>query len=515
MILLTGGMLYDGSGSAPRETSILIDAETVQSLGPIAPSSDMECVDCSGLAIAPGFIDVHSHSDLEVLEHRPEKIRQGVTTEVVGNCGFSLFPKIEVTDLVPSFDIFERRGNRTWGDAEAYFDDIERIGSRTNAAALTGHSSLRASVLGMGPEKATGETLDRLKTVLSRSLEQGSIGLSTGLNEVPSSYADLDELTELCHVVKRFGGLYTSHLRDYKFRLLQAVEEALELGRRTGVSVELSHLQAVGRKNWDVQEAVQEKIERAHADGVNVGIDAYPYLAGSCSLTQMLPTWALAGGTEALLNRLADPVERKRIAKETEADMANTWNDIIIASVGKQENKGNVSRPIQEIAEERGGSGIETALSLLQENRGKVRIISFNQSDENLKKVLTHRLTTIITDGLWTEGKPHPRTFGTYPLFLGHYVRDLQWMGLSEAIHKVTTLPAQRFGLERRGAVQRGWFADVTVFDPERIGTASSYLEPDQPPQGIVHVMVNGQWAVRNGDLQDTFAGGALRHNSA
>jgi N-acyl-D-amino-acid deacylase len=512
MILLTGGTVYDGSGRPPEIGSVLIDRERIRAVGRMQASSAMQEVDCCGLAIAPGFIDVHSHSDLEVLEHRAEKIRQGVTAEVVGNCGFSLFPAIEGVDLVPSFDIFERRGSRTWTDAREYFEDLDRAGSRTNVGALTGHASLRGSVMGMGPEKADAATLERMQSALEESLEQGSLGLSTGLNEVPSSYADLDELTELCKVVERHDALYTSHLRDYKFHLLEAVDEALELGRRTGVAVELSHLQAVGRKNWHVQDVVLEHVEKARSQGVEVGIDAYPYLAGSCHLTQILPTWALAGGTAALMDRLRNPETRGRIAAETDEGMANTWHEIVIAWVAG--NAHLVGKTIKELADERSCAGVETALSLLQENEGRLRIISFNQSEENLRKVLTHPLNVVITDGLWTEGKPHPRTFGTYPLFLGRYVRDLKWMTLSEAINKVTALPAKRFRLKDRGEVRAGCFADLTVFDPERIGTASSYMEPDQLPQGIAHVMVNGSWAVRDGELQALCAGQPLRHGT-
>ena len=516
MILLTNGTVIDGSGQPSTQSSVLIRNGRIEEVGKIDSSPDMEQVDCSGLAIAPGFIDVHSHADLEVLEHRAEKVMQGVTTEVVGNCGFSLFPKLpSSTNLVPTFNVFERRGERAWQDADAYFTDVETAGSYTNIAALTGHSTLRANVSGMKAGKLDATTQRETERRLAACLDQGSIGLSTGLNEVPSGYSDFDELVSLCRVVKQHDAFYTSHLRDYKFHILEAVQEALDLGRHAQVPVELSHLQTVGRKNWQKMDTVLALVDDAHTEGVDVGVDAYPYLAGSCQLTQVLPTWCMENGTEQLLNRLAQKDLRPRIAEEAESNMGNDWQDILISSVENPAQQELVGQTIQQVADERGFAGVETAIDLLIENDGAVRIISFNQSEENLRKVLTHPLTSIITDGLITEGKPHPRTFGTYPTFLGEFVRDKRWLTLEEAVHKATGLPARRFRLGNRGVIQRHNWADITVFSPEKIGTQGNYTEPDQAPEGIVHVMVNGDWVIRQGQLQNRFPGQPLRHSGS
>ena len=507
MILFQHGTIIDGSGDSVRHASVLVRNQRIDLVGDIEPTPDMEVVDCTGMVIAPGFIDVHSHADLEVLEHRPEKVMQGVTTEVVGNCGFSVFPKVPLTGLAPVFDIiFAGRGSREWEDASAYFEDIEGLQTRTNVAALTGHSSLRAGVTGMKAGTLEGTDLREVEKRLTACLEQGSIGMSTGLNEAPSSYGDFDELVGLCRIVHQHGGLYTSHLRDYKFDFVEAVQEALDLGRASGVPIQLSHLQAAGRKNWDKMDPVMELIDRAHADGVDVGIDAYPYVAGSCNMTQLLPNWCMEGGTEQLMSRLRDQESRARIAEETESGMSNSWEDIMLSTLENPDQQSMIGTTVQDVADDRSCAAIDAAMDLMIENECGIMIISFNQSDENLRKVLTHPLTSIITDGLMTEGKSHPRTFGTYPTFLGEYVRDKGWMSLEEAIRKVSALPAARFGLEGRGMLRPGCCADLVVFSAEGIGTRGDYAEPDQTPDGIEHVMINGTWALRD----RCFEGGQL-----
>ena len=511
MILLHNGNIIDGSGQSSQHGSVLIRDQTIESIGAIDPAPDMEVVDCTDQVIAPGFIDVHSHADLEVMEHRPEKVMQGVTTEVVGNCGFSLFPTIPSSELVPAFEIFKSRGEKKWKDAAAYFDDLEALQSHTNVAALTGHSTLRAGVSGMRAGKLDAAEQREIEKRLAACLEQGSIGLSTGLNEVPSSYGDFDELIGLCGVVKQYDGFYTSHLRDYKFHIVEAVQEALDLGRRTRVPVQISHLQAVGYKNWEKMDVVLELIDHAHADGVDVGIDAYPYLAGSCGLTQLLPIWALEGGTRHLLQRLGEPDTRERIAAETESGMANRWQDILLATMSHPGQAELVGKTIQDIADARGCSGVAAALDLLIETQATVMIVSFNQSEENLRKVLSHPLTSIITDGLMTAGKPHPRTFGTYPTFLGEFVREKNLMSLEDAIHKTTGLPAHRFHLERQGLLRPGYQANITIFSAADIGTRGDYTEPACAPQGIEHVLVNGAWAVHQGQEQQIFSGRPMR----
>jgi N-acyl-D-amino-acid deacylase len=511
-LLLVDGTVVDGNGGTPRRTSVLVRSERIEDVGPIPAAADWETIDCSGLHVAPGFIDVHSHGDQEVLQHLPNKVLQGVTTEVVGNCGFSLFPTLpNPTGERLTGELFD--GDPTEGivDTAAYFAGLEAKGSRVNVAALTGHSALRVFV--MKARRGAGEQeLNQMEEVLDRCLDSGAIGLSTGLNCIPSAFADFDELVRLCRVVRKYDRFYTSHLRDYKFKVVEAVDEALDLGRATGVPVQLSHLQVVGQKNWEKLAVILDHVASAVNEGVDVAMDAYPYLAGSCSLTQLLPSWSLEGGIPSLLERLSSAADYERIAAETDDDMANTWDDIVICGAGAEAAQEIVGKSVARIAAGRDHEAPRVALDLLREHSGDVRIISFNNSEENLRSVLTHELTMVITDGLVTNGISHPRTFGTYPKFLGEYVREKKWMSLAEAITKTSARAARRFGLDGRGTIERRNFADLVVFDAHRIGTASDYQNPESDPEGVRHVFVNGRAVVRDGRLTGELPGMALTH---
>ncbi len=511
-LILVNGTVVDGTGGEPRKANVLLKEKSIEDVGAISPAPDWETIDCSGLHIAPGFIDVHSHGDHEVFEHLPNKILQGVTTEIVGNCGFSLFPaRPNPTGERLTGELFDGDPTDGMANAAAYFSALEEKGSRVNVAALTGHSALRVFVMKARREAGERE-LSQMEEALASCLSSGSIGLSTGLNCIPSAFADRHELVRLCRVVRRHDAFYTSHLRDYKFKVVEAVDEALDLGRATGVPVQLSHLQVVGQKNWGKLDLVLEHVGRAVEEGVDVAMDAYPYLAGSCLLTQLLPSWSLEGGIPSLLQRLSAAADCDRIAMETDDNMANTWDDIVICKAGPDGAEAVAGKSVARIAAELDRGAAQVALDLLREYSGDVRIISFNNNEDNLRSVITHELTLVITDGLVTEGISHPRTFGTYPKFLGEYVREKKWMSLEEAVVKTSALAAQRFGLHRRGTIKPRNFADLVVFDADRIGTASDYEHPQRDPEGIHHVLVNGRLVVRDGMLTPELAGTALRH---
>lgn len=515
MLLLTNGNLIDGRGGPGRKADILVCDGKITHVGKISPSPGFEILDCTGLTIAPGFIDVHSHSDQEVLDHLPNKILQGVTTEVVGNCGFSLFPSLpNPTDERLTGELFDGEPKQGMASTEIYLTALKRAGSLVNVAALTGHVALRIYAAKMRRCLSEAE-IKAMERKLDDCLASGSVGFSTGLNCPPSSFGGVDEVVRLCKVVKKHAGIYATHMRDYKFKVVEAVDEAIAVAKAAEVALQLSHLQVVGRKNWDKMDIVLEHIETASRQGVDICMDAYPYLAGSCSITQLIPDWSQEGGIKALLGHLSSPTQFRKIAQETDGNMANSWADIIVSDVRTFQNKSLIGCSIQDIADARETTAVDTALDLVREEDGYVYIISFNQNVENLRKVLTHPLTCIITDGMMTEGVPHPRTFGTYPKFLGEFVRERKWMSLEEAIEKTSALPARRFHLDGRGTIEPGQWADITVFDSAKIGTQSDYKQPAQDPEGIFHVLVNGRIGVRDGKLTGELAGSAVRRSAA
>lgn len=494
MILLKNATLVDGSGAAARSADLLLAGERIAEIGHLTPPSGARLLDCTGLIAAPGFLDAHSHSDLQVLQGRTEKTRQGVTTEIVGNCGFSPYPMAQHANAVHEFANSILCGQQHWGwpSAAAY---LEALSSAPLASvySLIGHGSLRIEVAGNEQRPLTEAEMDRMEQLLDEALSEGAIGFSTGLMYAPGSCAPQQELERLCRVVARHGKVYATHMRSYASGLESAVEEQLELARRTGCRLQISHLQAVGRANWPRQAAVLERIEAAAQHGVDVAFDCYPYTAGSSTLTQLAPQWALDGGLDALVLRLRDPLLRQEILDETRSCMEVAWTDVILTSVASGRNQSLVGQSLAHIGDLRQQDPAETLLDLLVEEHGEAGMISFNQSPENLRQTLTHPLSIIITDGLYVRGKAHPRLHGTFPLLLGELCRGKRWLTLEDAVHKITGRPAERFGILDRGLLQPGYYADLTLFDPAAIDSKADYDSPEQRPTGVHHVFRNGR----------------------
>ncbi|HVT91959.1 MAG TPA: amidohydrolase family protein [Bryobacteraceae bacterium] len=493
MLLLQNGLVFDGSGNPAEPASLWMDGDRIAA--PAAPPPDCEVVNCSGLAIAPGFIDLHSHLDLQVLEDRTEKVRQGVTSEVVGNCGFSPFPFDGNPARLQEFasGILGRPDGWGWSTAAQYLDTVEKCSTKMHVYPLAGHGSLRVAVSGQQQRPLTGAELDRLSGMLDDALSAGCAGFSTGLMYAPGSSAATGELEHLCRIVAAKGKLYATHMRSYAAGLLDAVREQLHLARATGCRLQISHLQAAGRGNWNLQQRALEEIENARAEGIDVEFDIYPYQCGSTVLTQWLPDWALAGGKGALLDRLRAPGTRHRIAGEMDRSRAQLWSDITLSGLSSEKNAGLVGKTIAAVAEERGAGPAETALDLLLEEEAAVNVISFNQSEENLRQLITHPLCSIISDGFYVKGKAHPRLYGTFPELLGAVTRERGWLSLPESVHKITGKPAQRLKLRDRGLLKPGYLADVTIFDPAAVASNSTYENPDQVPRGIVTVIKDGR----------------------
>lgn len=487
------GTLVDGAGGLPFSADILTEGDRIAQIGHNLSAPDATRVDCTGLMLAPGFIDSHTHSDLQVVEGRTEKLRQGVTTEVIGNCGFSAYPPAPDPAELRSFANGIFCGNDSWGwpSTEAYLRDVEA--SRTaNVVSLVGHGSLRIAVAGNRQGALTEAELASMESLLAEAFQAGATGLSTGLMYAPGSSAPTDELLRLCRVVAKYDRIYTSHIRSYFAGLVDAVEEQIDLARRSGCRLQISHLQAVGANNWHLQPRAIECIEKARAEGIDVEFDCYPYIAGSSVLTQALPQSALDGGMTALMARLRHRGKRKAIRDETLRSIPWRWSDIQISSVGTERNRAAIGKSLEEIAQHRGCEPVDAMLDLLLEEQGDVNMLCFNQSTENLRASLTHPLATIISDGFYVKGRPHPRLHGTFPLLLGTISRQRGWMALPKAVHKVTAKPAARYGLKHRGLLQPGYFADIVAFRSDIIDSPATYDSPELAPVGI-------EWVFRNG----------------
>ncbi len=502
LLVLQNGSLLDGSGAAARPGSVLIKDDRIAEVGGFEAPSGARVLDCAGLTIAPGFIDAHSHSDLQVIEGRTEKCAQGVTAEVVGNCGFAAYPLPVDPRLLREFANGILCGGEDWGWASVreYLKEATPR-SQVNVYSLVGHGSLRVCAAGMREGPLDPADVDRMAGMLREFLDEGACGFSTGLMYYPGSSAPAAEFERLCGVTAAAGKIYTVHMRNYSEALVESVDEQIELARRTGCRLQISHLQAVGKKNWHLQARALERIENAAAIGIDIAFDCYPYVAGSTVLTQILPQWALEGGVEKMLARFADPAERRRVVDGMLAMLAHEWSDLVVSAVGSAAGQRLVGLNLAQIASERSADPADVVLDLLTEERGAVNILEFNQCEANLRQMLTHPLANIVSDGFYVKGRPHPRLYGTFPTLLGEFCRERGWLTLAEAVHKITDVPARRFGIARRGRLEPGWFADITIFDADRIASPANYRDPCAAPVGI-------EWVFRNGRVTVPSSGG-------
>jgi dihydroorotase/N-acyl-D-amino-acid deacylase len=490
--ILRNGAVLDGTGSPAVRADVLIRDGGIEAVGALG-AVEARSLDCSGLTVAPGFIDGHTHADLQVLESRLDKAAQGVTTEVIGNCGFSAYPPARDPQELREFANGIFCGDQAWGwpSSEAYLRAIERSAA-VNAVSLVGHGTLRIAVAGNRQGRLNRAEVDRMCGLLEEALAAGAAGFSTGLMYAPGSSAPPDELEALCRVAARHGKIYTSHIRSYFAGLVAAIDEQVQLARRSGCRLQISHLQAVGAANWPEHPKALDAIENAAAGGVDIAFDCYPYVAGSSVLTQLLPQRVLDGGTAAMLARLTDGGERRRIAAEIVSTIAWRWTDVYISAAASPANASAVGRNLQQIGEERGCAPVDALIDLIVEERGEVNMISFNQSEENLRLSLTHPLAMVISDGFYVKGRPHPRLHGTFPLLLGTITRKRGWLRLEEAVHKITQRPAERFHIRGRGTLTPGTPADIAVFDAAEVDSPATYEQPELPPVGIRYVFRNG-----------------------
>ena len=529
-ILIKGGMVADGSGAPSAELNVAVKGSRISGLfKPSEASKASMTIDATGMMVCPGFVDIHTHSDLYLLQNplAESKIRQGVTTELVGNCGGSAAPLIGAAREVLVDSARDLEVKIDWSSIDEYLLRLYNLRTSVNVATLVGAETLRLCVLGTKDVKADPESLRKMNGLLTESMLQGAFGLSSGLIYAPGCYASTEELISLASTSASLGGIYTSHIRGEGGTLVKAVAEAIRIGREARTTVEISHHKACGKPNWGMINETLKMIERARAEGIDVGFDVYPYTASNTSLDSILPPWARDGGKEAILGRLKNQDERRRIAEtfSTRSDefentvMEDGWENIVVQGLSHGSNRRFENRSVADIAKELGKDPIETAFDLMVEERLNVSAIFHEISEDDVMTVMRHPLACIGSDGMsesaygpLSGSATHPRSYGTFPRVLRRYSIEKGLFPLHEAIMKMTSIPAKRIGLLDRGILAKGMAADVVIFDPLKVRDMATFEDSHRYPEGIVSVLVNGAVTIENGQHTKERAGLVLRH---
>jgi N-acyl-D-amino-acid deacylase len=523
-ILIRGGLVYDGGLSEPRICDVAVEGDRITYVGRPGQAEASLVIDAAGLAVCPGFIDTHAHSDFTIVaDNRAEgKIMQGVTTEVNGNCGMSAAPLYNGAFEKREEDLKELGIAERWNTLGQYFGLIRKKGTAVNIAMLAGHGNIRGSVVGYDDKSPSPEEMNSMLRLLRESIEEGAIGLSTGLIYPPGIYAQTEELIELGKLLSERELIYASHMRSEGTMLVEAVKEVIRIGTEAGIKVHISHIKTAGRQNWRKAEEVIALLQETIRGGGRVTCDRYPYTASSTDLDAVLPSWTYAGGNDEELRRLQDEGQRRRIEKELKEQAAagKYWNAVIISSVSSRDNRWMEGKTVSGIATVLGVDEISAVFRVLIEERLRVGAIFLSMSEDNLRKFLSLPFCMIGSDssarcfdGPTRGGKPHPRTFGTFPRFFGRYVRDEGLIPFPDAVRRSTALAAETFGLKGRGRIAAGMYADIVVLDPGKIADCATFEDPFQRPDGVRHVLVNGKAVVMHGQYRPVLAGRVLRRN--
>jgi N-acyl-D-aspartate/D-glutamate deacylase len=524
-VIVEKGTVVDGTGRPAFEADVGIVADRILAIGDLRDAQSVERIGAVDHCVAPGFIDVHTHSDLAAFlprEHRELRLaslRQGVTTEICGNCGFSVFPTTtaHADDVDRYLQVVLGSNARGFQTLAEYRAAVNEHAPATNVGTLVGHGTLRAAVLGLERRPPTPEESRQLENALDEACDEGAVGLSSGLIYAPGVYAQTGELTALARVAAKYGRPYVTHLRDEADHVGDALEEALRIGVDSGAAVQISHHKTSGRKNFGRTRDTIPLLERARESGLDVMIDVYPYTAGSTTLTAVLPPWVSEGGIDQLLKRLKDPLSRARLRRDLARGLPGWqqlvgpggWGDIVVATAPA--NPHYEGRAIDLLAGQRRCDELDFVCDLLLAEQGQVTIILHLMAEEDVERVIASPLSIIGSDGIPLPGEPHPRWAGTFVRVLGEYVRKRSLLTLEEAVRKMTHAAAERFGLTGRGVLTEGAFADVVVFDPETVADGATYEQPLTHPVGVSHVIVNGAISLRAGSPTDAHAGRFIR----
>jgi N-acyl-D-amino-acid deacylase len=506
-VLLRGGTVFDGTGAAGITADLGIAQGKIAAIARSLRGTALEEIDVRGLAVAPGFVDIHSHGDgsLEEDPRAESLIRQGITTIVVGQDGGS-----RATGA----------GDRSFRD---WFDRMDRVSPSVNLASMVGLGTVRGAVVGNADRPATPAEVATMTGLVEAALSQGACGASSGLEYTPGAFAARGELIAVCRPLAARRLVYATHMRNEDDRLLDAIEESIAIARGAGCGLQISHLKTQGPRNWNRLDAAFGLVESARQQGLDIAFDRYPYVAYSTGLTNLFPVWSRDGGTEAFLARLDDPATAARIRDETLAKVAliGGWDNVLVTSVSAEADRPVEGKRLGSFAAVDGTDPWQLSVRLLRRNQGNVGMVGFAMSEQNLERILAHPLGMVCSDGgsFATEGparrgNPHPRGLGTYPRVLGRYVRERKALTLADAIRKMSLAPASRAGIRDRARLTPGFAADVVVFDPRTVEDKATFEQPYQYPAGIRLVLVNGRIALRDGDRAGTGNGRSLRFGS-
>ena len=531
--ILTNCRVIDGTGNPWQRADIAVKDGRIVKIGklvdgalggsmnePLAALVDAaEVIDCKDHFVAPGFIDIHSHSDTTLMNYPfgESRILQGVTTELGGNCGISAAPASEDDEKRKLLGDYVGDLEYSWRTMDDFLKYMEEVRPSVNFAAAVGHGSLRIAAMGFDARKPTYEEMEQMKGMLEEALEAGAFCMSSGLIYPPGVFSEMEEMIELCKILPKYGAFYATHMRNEGARLLEAVDEALRVSKESGAPLEISHHKALRKENWrNLCFKSTAMIEAARSQGQDVRCDQYPYIATATTLDSNVPDWAFVGGTEAMLERLANPETRVKLRDEANASHEGRWQDIIVSYVIDEDCRWAVGKNIIEIAEEWGKDPADACFDLILANRSRVGEIHYAICEEDVEYIMQKPYVMIGSDGdalsLDYDGKPHPRAFGTFPRVIAHYCRDRGLFPLEEAIRKMTSMPANRLGLKDRGLIKEGYAADLVVFDYDRIEDTPTFDNPKSECRGIEKVYVNGVLTALNGKHTHARAGKVLRH---
>ena len=523
-ILISGGEIIDGTGRKGFIADIGIKNGTIAAIGNLTGSDAEVKIDGRGLKVVPGFIDIHSHTDVDlILNPKAEsKIRQGVTTEITGQDGFSWGP-LGGPELEKTLSDFKDEYNEdiNWRTLREFLDNFSSRKFSPNLATMAGLGSIREYVIGLDDRTASDAELDKMRSEVVEAIEGGAIGVSTGLEYTPGSFASTEELIELCKAAPQKYRLYATHMRNEDDTVLEAIDEAVRIARESGSRLEISHLKVSGKSNWHKADEALAKIDRAAEEGIEVHADRYTYVAYYTGLANLFPLWSRDGGTDKFLERLKDQALKERMKEYAEKKVSNLdgeWNGVLISSIKKDEMKIYQGKTIKQIAEESGNDCFDTAVKLIIESENNVDMSGFGMEENSTEKILAHPRVMISSDyGSHAPYPPmnkniaHPRAYGTFPRAIAKYVRERNICSLEEMIKKMTSMPADKLGIKDRGRLEKSKAADVVLFDFKKIRDKATYVEPHQYPEGIPYVIVNREVVIKEGEHTGAFPGKVLR----